>query len=375
MPVLVASTAYPQPPIDGDKVRWSNLLHELAAVTSMDGVFGFMPSMEARDPSFDQRFGHLDLVPTPSVEVAIRAGLLELRRQPSAFGRRATPRWRRAVVTAANRERPSAILLLGTSAGYVPPLPGPTWLDLLDVRSRLRTLTGDRIVDPRVLRAELALTRRHHVILASESDRDFLVEHGADSSRLAIIPNGADPRLSELASHPDSNILLFVGSLRYRPNLEGLRWFLRGCWPRVRTGNPSAILRIVGHGANRIAPSDHVEIYADVPDVRPHYAAAAVAIAPVLEARGSQFKALEAMASGLPLVCTSPVARGFFSHQPPWRVADDPEAFASACLSLLGDRAARVELGEQGRAEVRQHYDWRRCGQELAGLLMRPDLR
>jgi glycosyltransferase involved in cell wall biosynthesis len=358
MPVLVASTAYPRPPIDGDKVRWSNLLHELAALTSMDGVFGFIPSMEARDPGFDKRFGHLEVVPTPNVEVAIRAGLLELRRQPSAFGRRATPRWRRAVVTAVNRERPSAILLLGTSAGYVTPLRGPTWLDLVDVRSRVRTLSGDRIVDPRVLRAELALTRRHHVILASESDRHFLVQHGADSSRLTIIPNGADPRLSELASHPDSNILLFVGSLRYRPNLEGLQWFLRGCWPKVRNGNPNAILRIVGYRADRIAPSDHVEIYADVPDVRPHYAVASVAIAPLLEARGVQNKALEAMAAGLPVVCTSPVSRGFISEEPAWEVADHPDGFANACLALLADPRRRADLGERGRRYVRAHHDW-----------------
>jgi glycosyltransferase involved in cell wall biosynthesis len=368
--LLVASTAYPRPPIDGDKVRWSNLLAGLAAITPLDGVFGFMPSMEARDPAFDAHFNNLDVVPTPSLEVTIRAGLLELRRRPSAFGRRATPRWRRAVTTASSRKCPSVILLLGTSAGYAPPLPSPTWLDLLDVRSRVRTLSGDRIIDRRMLEAELALARRHQVILASNSDRDFLVQQGADASRIAVIPNGVDPGLWEQPPDPDSNILLFVGGLKYHPNRDGLQWFLRACWPQVRIRNPNAVLRVVGYGADRIAPSDHVEIYSNVPDVRPHYAAAAVAIAPLLEARGSQFKALEAMAAGLPLVCTTPVARGFFSDHPPWQVADGPDAFAAACTSLLGDRARRIELGELGRAEVRRNYSWRRSAEALAGLMM-----
>src|ERR1700694_6268380 len=124
MPVLVASTAYPRPPLEGNKVRWSTLLRERAAMTSMAGVFGFMPSMEARDPVFDSDFGSLEVVPTPKVEVAIRAGLLELRRRPSAFGRRGTPRWRRGGAAAGHRPRPSAILLLGTSAGYASTLPG-----------------------------------------------------------------------------------------------------------------------------------------------------------------------------------------------------------------------------------------------------------
>jgi glycosyltransferase involved in cell wall biosynthesis len=126
---------------------------------------------------------------------------------------------------------------------------------------------------------------------------------------------------------------------------------------------------VVGFGANRIPPSDHVEIYPDVPDVRPHYAAAAVAIAPLLEARGSQFKALEAMAAGLPLVCTTPVARGFSSDQPPWLARDDPNTFAAACGSLLDNRARRIELGERGRAEILKTYNWSHSARSLLSLL------
>jgi glycosyltransferase involved in cell wall biosynthesis len=369
--LLVASPAYPEPPIDGDKFRWTSLLTNLGELTPMHGVFGFMttPTMEARDELFDRRFASLEIVNTPTIEVALRAGLLELGGRPSAFGRRATPRWREAVAAAAARHRPASILLLGTSGGYVPPLPAPTWLDLIDVRSRNRTRSGDQVTRRSILTAELALAQRHRVLLTSDSDRDWLVQHGADGSRVAVVPNGVDASLFELTPSPDSNLLLFVGNLRLGKSWRGLQWFLRECWPTIHDSNPTVRLRIVGYGADRIRPSDRLEVYANVPAVRPHYAAAAVTVAPLLEAGGVQNKALEAMAAGLPVVCTSPVARGFFNADPAWEVADDPAAMAKACLSLLASPARRAELGERGRRYVRAHHDWAQSARSLLSLL------
>jgi len=369
--LLVASPAYPEPPIDGDKFRWTSLLRHLTELTPLHGVFGFMrtPTMEARDELFDRRFAGLDIVGTPNVEVTIRAGLLALRGWPSAFGRRATPRWRRAVVAAAARHHPSSILLLGTSGGYVPTLPAPTWLDLVDVRSRHRTIAGDQVTRRRILDAELQLADRHRILLTCNSDRDWLLEHGAAPSQVGVIANGVDPSLFELTPDPASRLLLFVGNLRLGNSRRGIEWFLRESWPKIYSSDSTVRLRIVGYGADRISASDRVEIYADVPTLRPHYAAAALAIAPLLEARGVQNKALEAMAAGLPVVCTSPVARGFFSGDPAWEVADDGEAIAQSCLSLLANPLRRAELGERGRRYVRANHDWRKSAEQLLSLL------
>ena len=327
------------------------------------------PTSEARDELFDRRFAGLEIVSTPNVEVAMRAALLELGGRPSAFGRRATPHWQRAVVAAAGRVHPTSILLLGTSGGYVPALPAPTWLDLIDVRSRHRTISGDRITRRRVLEAELRLSQRHRIVLTSPSDRDWLIEHGATPAQIDVVPNGVDPGLFELTPAPSSNTLLFVGNLRLGTSLPGLQWFLRDCWPKIQASNTTTRLRIVGYGADRIPATDRVEIYADVPTVRPHYAAGAVAIAPLLEARGVQNKVLEAMAAGLPVVCTSPVARGFIGATPAWETADDADSIANACLALLDDPLKRAELGDRGRRYVRANYDWARSAQLLLSLL------
>ncbi|HEY4845008.1 MAG TPA: hypothetical protein VII89_04890, partial [Candidatus Dormibacteraeota bacterium] len=249
MQVIVGGPLYPQPPSDGDKIRWAALLPELAALNPLHGIFGLMPPKERRDQDFDRNFARLEIAPTSTLEVAIGAGLLALRGHPSAYGRRATPSWRRMVEAAAAADPTSPVLLLGPSGGSVGALPQPAALDLLDVRSRFRTMAGDRVTHPSILRAEVALARRFTILLASESDRGWLTRNGADPAMTKVVPHGADRRFLEIVPDPASRTVLFVGNLHYPPNLEGLRWFLQGCWPAMR--GDGIQLRLVLFGAER----------------------------------------------------------------------------------------------------------------------------
>ena len=244
----------------------------------------------------------------------------------------------------------------------------PAALDLLDVRSRFRTMAGDQLTQASILRAEVALARRFTILLASESDRGWLTRNGADPSMTKVVPHGADRRFLEIVPDPGSRSVLFVGNLHYPPNLEGLRWFLQGCWPAMR--GDGIQLRLVLFGAERAGTPPDTTVFADVKDVRPHYAAAAIAVAPLLSARGTQFKVLEAMAAGLPVVCTTPVAQGLFDDHPAI-VCDRPDEFAAACRALLADAARRRERGEGGRAYVRRHHDWAQSARLVSEILVR----
>ena len=42
----------------------------------------------------------------------------------------------------------------------------------------------------------------------------------------------------------------FIGLLRYQPNRDGIEWFIRSVWPRIKTRFPDARLRIVGQGCD-----------------------------------------------------------------------------------------------------------------------------
>jgi glycosyltransferase involved in cell wall biosynthesis len=104
---------------------------------------------------------------------------------------------------------------------------------------------------------------------------------------------------------------------------------------------PSARLCLVGANpttaVRRLAESDPtIEVTGAVPDVRPFLWRSAVAVAPLLVARGVQNKVLEAVAAGLPCVVTPAVYEGLpAAVLPGCVVGADAARFAEALIDLL----------------------------------------
>jgi len=359
---------YPNPTNRGDKLRWHALLTSLATLAKLEAIFGFAPGRDVRSAAFERLFCSVKIVPANVLQF-VSAGLaLELAGRPSVFGRLATPGWRSGVFSAASSGSP--VLLLGPSASAIPDLPFPAVLDLIDVSSRVRTPSGDRLTKDTVLSAELEMSRRFVVILACEDDRKWLIRHGGDERRLVAIPNGVDPQLFEAARHPSRGVLLFVGNFNFQPNREALTWFLEHCWPVLQADRSGLSLRVVGYGADRIRERPPaVEIFANAPDMLPHYQESEVAIAPLQSASGVQNKVIEAMAAGLPVVCTSPVSRGL-SDGHPAVVADDRDGFIDACRALTSDAARREDLGAKGREYARRSHNWNTSANDLYNVLV-----
>jgi glycosyltransferase involved in cell wall biosynthesis len=104
-------------------------------------------------------------------------------------------------------------------------------------------------------------------------------------------------------------------------------------------------------------------------DLRPCYARASLAVAPIFWGSGVRIKILDALAYGLPLVTTAQGAEGIALVEGQSALfAEQPAAFAGAILRLLNDRALRVRLGAAGRRVVERDYDWERIGTRLAAL-------
>jgi glycosyltransferase involved in cell wall biosynthesis len=102
-----------------------------------------------------------------------------------------------------------------------------------------------------------------------------------------------------------------------------------------------------------------VTVTGAVPDVRPYLREAAVAVAPLLLARGVQNKVLEAMAMATPVVVTPAAFRGVDApEREGLLVADTPETFAGKVVTILRDPALALELGQRGRCFVERNCVW-----------------
>jgi len=193
--------------------------------------------------------------------------------------------------------------------------------------------------------------------------------------RVEVVPNGVDYTHNRpgLAS-PQPNRLVFNGSLTYSANYDAMRWFLAEVYPLIKAQQPAVSLTITGAldgvDLRGLALDASVQPTGFVEDVRLPVAEATVAVAPIRQGGGTRLKILEAMALGAPVVATTKGAEGLnVIDGEHLLLADTPQAFALAVLTLLASEASRAELAAHARRLVEAQYDWRKIGARFVALV------
>ena len=247
------------------------------------------------------------------------------------------------------------------------------WLDYAAAswppRSWLYRLEGHRL---RQLEQPLP-GRTRGVLLASPAEAE-LYRAFAASGPIHALNNGVDLDYFQPAPPVAGKCCVFVGALDYRPNVDAACWFCREVWPLVIAQHPDARLALVGRrpvaAIQRLGRMPGVEVVGQVPDVRPHVAAATVVVAPLRIARGIQNKVLEALAMAKATVA-SPAALGGIAAVPGKHLlaAATPAEWLEAISNLFGNATLRATLGAGGRAFVEEHHCWDRCLEPLGDIL------
>ncbi len=177
-------------------------------------------------------------------------------------------------------------------------------------------------------------------------------------------PNGVDAEYFTPAIEPyDPDLICFSGRMDYFPNQQAVERFCEAVLPRVLERRPTAKFTIVGAeppaAIRRLAERPAVTVTGTVPDVRPFVQRAAVSVALLDVARGTQNKILESMAMGVPVVCTPLAAKGVDAVPGEHLLtATGPEEAAATVLALLADPARRDALSRAARARVISHHSW-----------------
>ncbi|MFN3861658.1 MAG: glycosyltransferase [Roseateles sp.] len=225
-----------------------------------------------------------------------------------------------------------------------------------DAAARLRDRVAWRLACLGLERYELMLMRSARAVFdISIDDLGYWRSRGIQHARwLPPIPEMA---LSPVSDPPVCGDIVFSGNLRTPNNLLGLQWLLEEVMPRVWRHAPDARLRIVGSAPSaelqeRIRALRNVDASYDVPSVQPYVMGARALANPVFVGSGVQLKTLDMLSTDVPIVTRAQGLRGL----PPeltqiLRVADEPEAFASALVAARAGpdpwRAQRIEFRQQ----------------------------
>lgn len=278
-------------------------------------------------------------------------------------------------------------LVFSSSMGqYVPKSLGvPLVADFVDMDSRKWDLYASSIRWPRssiyamearrLLEWERDLALRSHCTLVSTEIERRDCMRLIPGARVEVLRNGVDLEYftPETAATSVPQIV-FTGVMDYFPNIQAVRYFCDEIFPLVCRAVPRATFVIVGaRPTTRVRALGHrpgVTVTGQVPDVRPYLRGSAVAVAPLLLARGVQNKVLEAMAMGLPVVSTPAAFQGAGAPQGEGiLVAKSPRAFAELVVQLLLDPARAAQLGRRARSFVEQNCVWENQLSRLETLL------
>jgi glycosyltransferase involved in cell wall biosynthesis len=222
------------------------------------------------------------------------------------------------------------------------------------------------------LRMQVAVARSlPRIITVSESSkRDITAQMGVPGDRMTVVPVGVDHTIFR----PRPEVQPVPGRIMVTSSsdvpMKGLVPLLEAV-AKLRTereielvviGNPRADGR-VAKAIERLDLAPIVRCVTGISDdeLAINYAQSQVAVVPSLY-EGFSLPAIEAMASGVPLVATTggalPEVVGTDGETGLLVPPDDPGALAVAIGRLLDDEALRVRLGAAGRERVMGRFTW-----------------
>jgi glycosyltransferase involved in cell wall biosynthesis len=198
--------------------------------------------------------------------------------------------------------------------------------------------------------------------VVSEKERQLLLQNFPKYiGAIEVIPNCV--QVGEYDTRQvtsKTNQLIFSGSFQYHVNYDAMLWFIRKVYYKVLEQVPDVHLVITGDHANLpFPPAPNVMLAGYVDDINALIASSKISIAPLLSGGGTRLKIIEAMAIGTPVVTTSKGAEGLAAISGVHLlVADSPNEFADAVVSVLKDDHLSGKLSTNGKLFVKENYDW-----------------
>jgi sugar transferase (PEP-CTERM/EpsH1 system associated) len=198
-------------------------------------------------------------------------------------------------------------------------------------------------------------------IVVSEVDKkqigtdNIIVSHlGVDDKTFYPISNG----------QKDQDLIIFTGNMGYFPNQQAVLYFVNTIFPLIQKKHPMAKFWVVGckppkkikllEKANK-----SIRLFGFVDSMTDYINKASIAVCPMTVGSGMQFKILEALACGVPVVATS-LAKGDIklNENDGLFVADNVTLFADRVLEIMENKNLQKVIAIVAPQAIKDKYSW-----------------
>jgi polysaccharide biosynthesis protein PslH len=389
MRVLLLTQVLPYPPDSGPKVKTYYVLKYLASQHDVTLV-SFV-----RDSDKPEYIQHLETLCERVITVPIKRSKIQdlrflgqslVQGQPWMMLRDERPEMRQVLADLAAGTDFDVVHADQTNMGQYA-LPFTRSRKVLDLHNALwmlykRLASTSAATDPMkyVLRRDWPLLKRYEgelcqqfdaVTAVTAEDRELLLEAGAPAN-ITVIPIAIDTDEQALVTRRPANPhIIHIGTMYWPPNIDGINWFLDTIYPLIKLQVPDVRCTLIGS-----RPPDSIVQHSNtdrtltvtgyVEDPLPFLEDASMMMVPLRAGGGMRVKILNALSQGIPMVSTTVGCEGIqVEHDRDILVADEPQAFAQACVRLLTDYNLNARIAQAGRQTAVRYYDYRQACRPL----------
>jgi len=377
MKILFVCHRFPFPPERGGKIRPFNIIRHLSQSASVT-----VASLVRSDEELEQGRGIQDYCDRyiaesiGSIGTRLRMIMQIVTSQPSSMGYFYSSALKRRID--AELETGSYDLIFvhcSSAAQYVESWPDiPKILDFGDMDSekwmlyaknrKLPLSLGYWLEAVKLRRVEGRMAAAFDLCSCTTRAELETLQGLGTAKETAWFPNGVDTEFFSPTAEPyDPDLICFTGRFDYFPNQRAVIYFCHDVLPQIQTKRPNTRFVIIGAEPpafiRKLGRLAGVTVTGTVPDVRMYVRRAAVSVAPLDIARGTQNKILEAMAMGIPVVASQQASKGVDAISGQHiLVAHNTQDYVDTIEQLLQDPDHRKNFAEQARGRMLSHHSW-----------------
>ena len=205
--------------------------------------------------------------------------------------------------------------------------------------------------------------------VVSSIDKEYLNVNSTNNDDLINVSSVGYEMPEVLDTFKTENILdkniIFFGSLSYEPNLSAIFWLIDEVMPLVWAKDSNIILNIAGRNPPKkledvCYSNNNLVLIPNPISMSDCIKKSIIALAPLVSGSGQQFKILEAMANGIPVIASKTAADPFgFINNKDLIIKDEPNSFANSLVELCGDTKKREQLSKDAFMTVKDRFSWK----------------
>jgi len=178
---------------------------------------------------------------------------------------------------------------------------------------------------------------------------------------IVSIPFGVNIADFNAIDLPSKTLDLFhIGSMDWKPNLEGIAWFSEDVWPEIQLSFPNLKLHLAGRNMPDWlikAKSNGIVNHGEVKTANDFINKHSIMVVPLLSAGGMRIKIIEGMALGKVVISTTIGAEGInYTNRKNILIANNVKEFITQLNWLFANEKRVFEIGKEARFLVKLKY-------------------